>query len=258
MQRLKKFQAISIAILIILSWFVFLLLFLGRDLAEFNFLQVLIIIWWQTFLYTGLFIIGHEAIHGLVYPEDRQINNFIGSIAVLLYAFFSYQELSTKHWLHHHHPATDLDPDFHNGKNSQFWSWYWHFLKNYWSWGRIGILLSILSLISYLLHISLVNIFVLMIFPSLLSSLQLFYFGTFLPHREPQQGYSQPHKAKSSNLPVFWSLITCYHFGYHQEHHENPQTPWWRLPELVNQKRSYFSSRENNQGSLSKDTHLKK
>lgn len=234
MQSLKKFQGITIAIVIILLWFVFLLLFLSCDLSQFNLLQVLIVIWWQTFLYTGLFIIGHEAIHGLVYPDNLQVNNFIGSLSVLLYAFFSYEQLLTKHWLHHHYPASDLDPDFHNGKNSQFWSWYWHFFQGYWSWWRIGVLLIILSSISYLLHISLLNIFVLMVLPSLLSSLQLFYFGTFLPHSEPKEGYSHPHKAKSNTLPVFWSLIACYHFGYHQEHHENPQIPWWKLPELVN------------------------
>jgi beta-carotene ketolase (CrtW type) len=24
-------------------------------------------------------------------------------------------------------------------------------------------------------------------------------------------------------------MISCYFFGYHFEHHESPQTPWWRL-----------------------------
>jgi beta-carotene ketolase (CrtW type) len=58
----------------------------------------------------------------------------------------------------------------------------------------------------------------------------LFYFGTFLPHREPEEGYSNIHCAQSNSLPVFWSFITCYHFGYHQEHHEYPHVPWWHLP----------------------------
>jgi beta-carotene/zeaxanthin 4-ketolase len=25
-------------------------------------------------------------------------------------------------------------------------------------------------------------------------------------------------------------LISCYHFGYHEEHHELPHLGWWQLP----------------------------
>ncbi|HYD98464.1 MAG TPA: fatty acid desaturase, partial [Alphaproteobacteria bacterium] len=28
------------------------------------------------------------------------------------------------------------------------------------------------------------------------------------------------------------SLLTCYHFGHHHEHHLRPDVPWWRLPSL--------------------------
>jgi beta-carotene ketolase (CrtW type) len=45
-------------------------------------------------------------------------------------------------------------------------------------------------------------------------------------------GYTNPHRAQSNPLPIFWSFITCYHFGYHQEHHEYPHVPWWKLPEI--------------------------
>ncbi|MFA9473554.1 MAG: fatty acid desaturase [Filomicrobium sp.] len=27
------------------------------------------------------------------------------------------------------------------------------------------------------------------------------------------------------------SLLTCFHFGYHHEHHLQPDVPWWRLPD---------------------------
>jgi len=46
------------------------------------------------------------------------------------------------------------------------------------------------------------------------------------------QGDDDPHHALSSNFPPWLSLLTCYHFGYHREHHEAPGVPWWRLPEL--------------------------
>ena len=225
MRQFNKFSGIIIALIIILLWSVSLLLFLRCDLSRFNLLQIFIGIWWQTFLYTGLFINSHEAIHGLVYPSNLKLNNFIGSLSVSLYACFAYDQLWKKHWLHHHYPASELDPDFHDGKNSQFWAWYWHFFKGYWSWWRIGLLISVFGLISYLVKIALIQLVLFILLPSLLSSLQLFYFGTFLPHRH--------HQVTSIYLPMFWSLITCYHFGYHQEHHDNPEIPWWKLPDLI-------------------------
>lgn len=175
--------------------------------------------------------------HGLVCPHNLQLNHRIGSAAVLLYALFSYKELLTKHWLHHCHPATPLDPDFHDGTNGNFWAWYCHFLKGYWSWKRLGGLLATLSLIGYWLHVSTVNLFFFVLLPSILSSLQLFYFGTFLPHREPKGGDRHPHCPQSTTLPIFWSFITCYHFGYHREHHEHPHVSWWKLPEIHRQQR---------------------
>ena len=35
------------------------------------------------------------------------------------------------------------------------------------------------------------------------------------------------------SLVIAWlaSLLTCFHFGMHHEHHLSPNTPWWRLPE---------------------------
>ncbi|MFB2979106.1 fatty acid desaturase [Microseira sp. BLCC-F43] len=43
-------------------------------------------------------------------------------------------------------------------------------------------------------------------------------------------GYTNPHRCQSNSLSTFWSFITCYHFGYHEEHHEYPEVPWWQLP----------------------------
>ncbi|MDR9402044.1 MAG: fatty acid desaturase [Halothece sp. Uz-M2-17] len=235
------FWGIAIALTIIGLWMSSLFLFLTWEVSESHLLQILTAIWWQTFLYTGLFITAHEGMHGLICPHKLQLNHLIGLTAVKLYGLFPYQKLLTKHWLHHDHPTSPLDPDFHDGKNSAFWAWYCHFLKNYWSWKRSGGLLSILSLISVGLHIPALNLVCFVLFPSILSSLQLFYFGTFLPHREPQGGYCSPHHAQSTALPIFWSFLTCYHFGYHQEHHENPHVPWWQLPRVYHHTQRYVS-----------------
>jgi beta-carotene ketolase (CrtW type) len=195
--------------------------------------RILIAMLWQTFLYTGLFITGHEAMHGLIFPGNLKVNHLIGSTAVSLYALFAYKKLLKKHWLHHKHPSTLLDPDFHDGKEKGFWAWYFYFLKGYWSWKRMGCLLTLLAFITYALGINPANTILYCLFPSFLSSLQLFYFGTFLPHKEPENSHENSGRVQSTRLPFLLSFLTCYHFGCHQEHHENPHVPWWKLHALT-------------------------
>jgi beta-carotene ketolase (CrtW type) len=175
--------------------------------------------------------------HGLVYPRNSQVNHLIGAIAVSLYALFSYEQLSQRHQQHHQYPSTLLDPDFHNGKNQGFLPWYFHFLQGYWNWKRMGLLLLILCSLNLVTDISLLDISCFILLPSFLSSLQLFYFGTFLPHRESKQGDLHSGQVQTTELPAVLSFITCYHFGYHQEHHDNPHLPWWELPTAYRQKR---------------------
>jgi beta-carotene ketolase (CrtW type) len=66
------------------------------------------------------------------------------------------------------------------------------------------------------------------ILPLLLSALQLFVVGTVLPHRRAE-ACGNRHRAESLALPPWLSLLACYHFGYHWEHHEYPQVPWFGL-----------------------------
>ncbi len=186
----------------------------------------------QSLLYTGLFITAHDAMHGQVLPKNRKINDFIGTIAVRLYAFFSYKNLLSKHWEHHKHPATQDDPDFHDGRHRGFFRWYLHFMANYLSWQQIIGMAIMFNVMRYLLHISTMNLILFWIIPAFVSTFQLFYFGTFLPHRELDEGYKDHHRARSNNYSVFWSFLSCYHFGYHWEHHEYPYIPWWQLPAI--------------------------
>ncbi len=186
----------------------------------------------QSLLYTGLFITAHDAMHGQVLPKNRKINDFIGTIAVRLYAFFSYKNLLSKHWEHHKQPATQDDPDFHDGRHGGFFRWYLHFMANYLSWQQIIGMAIMFNVMRYLLHISTMNLILFWIIPAFVSTFQLFYFGTFLPHRELDEGYKDHHRARSNNYSVFWSFLSCYHFGYHWEHHEYPYIPWWQLPAI--------------------------
>ncbi|HEY9851997.1 MAG TPA: fatty acid desaturase [Leptolyngbyaceae cyanobacterium] len=227
---------IIIAGLIIVLWLISEVLFLSIHIEKSSVLWLVPAIGWQTFLYTGLFITAHDAMHGVVFPQNIKINNLIGTIAVTLYGLLSYDKLLKKHWFHHKHPATELDPDFHDGKHKSFFAWYFHFMKGYANWQQIIAMTVVFYPLILLLHIPIINLALFWWIPSILSSLQLFYFGTFLTHREPTGGYKNHHRAESTHFSTFWSFITCYHFGYHQEHHEYPHVPWWKLPEMVGEK----------------------
>jgi beta-carotene ketolase (CrtW type) len=238
-KRKLSFVGLLTAIAIIEVWATNLILLMPIDVKEYNVLFLLIAIALQSFLYTGLFITAHDAMHGVVCPSNNKINHSIGWLCLNLYGFLSYSKLLKKHWLHHHNPATsEVDPDFHNGKDKNFWSWYLFFMKNYWSWQQMLFVTILYNFLHYgFFHIPHLNLNLFWVIPSILSSLQLFYFGTFIPHSEPAEGYVHPHRARTISRPVWLSFITCYHFGYHEEHHEFPHVPWWGLPNIYQLKR---------------------
>lgn len=225
-------RGLLIASVIITLWATSLVFLLCLDISHMPVIGRLPLVAWQIFLYTGLFITAHDAMHGAILPHHPRINHWVGTLAVRLYGLFSYQKLLKKHWEHHRAPATEIDPDFHDGQHKNFFAWYFHFMKGYWSWTQLLGLMAVFNLIKFGLHVPEPNLIWFWAVPSVLSSVQLFFFGTFLTHREPKGGYNHPHRSQTTNYPAWLSFITCYHFGYHQEHHEHPDVPWWRLPEV--------------------------
>lgn len=221
---------VLIAGFIISLWAISIVCLLSINLAELPSWLIFLAMLWQTFLYTGLFITAHDAMHGSVFPQNQKVNSFVGRFAVTAYGLFSYRKLLQKHWLHHKHPDSELDPDFHNGINKNPLAWYFHFMKGYWDWRQIIGLSLIYNLAKSALQVPESNLILFWVIPPLLSSVQLFYFGTFLTHKEPEGGHTNPHRTQTNPLPIIWSFITCYHFGYHEEHHEYPCIPWWQLP----------------------------
>lgn len=231
---------VAIALLVISLWAINLnFLLTSINVADTPLSWQILAVLSQTFLYTGLFITAHDAMHGAVFAKHPQINYLIGSLSLLLYGFFSYNQLLTKHLQHHHSPATDADPDFHDGSHKNLIAWYIHFMQGYWSWRRLGYLILAYHSMHIFLHIAYANLVSFWVIPAILSSLQLFYFGIFIPHREPIGGYQTLSSRTSSSRtqsvyrPLFWSFLTCYHFGYHQEHHMYPNAPWWKLPMII-------------------------
>jgi beta-carotene ketolase (CrtW type) len=225
-------KGIFIGAAVILLWIVNLFLLLSAETAKLPIYSVILAILAQTFFYTGLFITAHDAMHGLVAPQHKKLNRFIGTLCVFLYALFSFQGLRSEHQKHHAHPGSGDDPDFHDGKHRGFWPWYFHFMRTYVTWQQLAGMAIAFNVMLHFFKIPQTNLILFWTLPALLSTLQLFYFGTYLPHREPAGGYDNAHRAKSNDFSVFWSFITCYHFGYHWEHHEYPYVPWWKLPSV--------------------------
>jgi beta-carotene/zeaxanthin 4-ketolase len=184
----------------------------------------------QCWLYVGLFIVAHDCMHGSLWPGHPRLHYAIGQLAVGFYAGFSYRELLANHMLHHKHSGTAEDPDFAEPQPVGFLAWYWNFMLEYMGWKPIAIMSVQSAIYFFVIGTSYSNVIAFWVIPAVLSSLQLFTFGTYLPHRPGEHEFQDRHNARSNDYPPWLSLITCFHFGYHHEHHVNPGEPWWRLP----------------------------
>ncbi|MDQ3394636.1 MAG: fatty acid desaturase [Bacteroidota bacterium] len=221
MKKQGKYNGIFVAGLIISCWFSLLVYLLNLQ-VNYNNLIIYIFILLQTHLYTGLFITAHDAMHGVV-SKNRKLNKIIGNIAALLFAFNFYNKLIIKHHEHHRFVGSDKDPDYHEGP---FFVWYFNFLKQYITWYQILLMAVTYNLLALVFPRG--NLVLFWIVPSLLSTFQLFFFGTYLPHRG-DHAPDNKHKSRSFQRNHFLAFITCYFFGYHYEHHDSPSTPWWQL-----------------------------
>lgn len=184
----------------------------------------------QCWLSVGLFIIAHDAMHGSLAPFRPGLNRWIGRLCLALYAGFSYDRLLPSHFAHHRHSGTAEDPDFHAGGPRLFWPWFVVFFRRYFGWAEFVRLSAIVLAYLFVLRAPIANLLVFWAVPALLSAVQLFYFGTYLPHRQEEEAFGDEHRARSSGFAWPVSLLTCFHFGYHHEHHAMPHVPWWRLP----------------------------
>ena len=222
-----SYPGIWIAAGIILLWAMCLWYNLTTP-VRYDSLSTYLRIWLQMHLFTGLFITAHDAMHGTVSPGLARLNHAIGRICCTLFLFNSYKQMRPKHYAHHRHVATDHDPDFHRG-NPGFFPWYASFLNSY-----LSVRQFILAAICFnlaILWLPQENLILYWIIPSVLSTFQLFYFGTFLPHMGEHDS-DNPHHSHTQGRNHLWAFLSCYFFGYHYEHHDSPRTPWWQLWKL--------------------------
>lgn len=218
-------MGLFIAFLILLLWsshLIYILINVCPDwLNPLMYIHILL----QTWLFTGLFITGHDAMHGSV-TKVKWLNKAIGYIVTLMYAGMWYPTLVKQHRKHHLHPASADDPDY-CVTSQHFLAWWFSFMKSYLA---IGQLVFMAVLFNFgLLFFDEVQLVVLWVLPAIASTFQLFYFGTYLPHRQPHTSDMHPHNSRTQARNHLWAFISCYFFGYHYEHHESPRTPWWKL-----------------------------
>ena len=185
----------------------------------------------QCWLSVGMFIVAHDAMHGSLAPGRPGVNTAIGALLLVVYAGFGWRKLRDAHFAHHKHVGTHQDPDFHAANPRQFWPWYGMFLRRYFGWWSMAYVWTVVLVYFFVLKVPPLNILLLYGLPAMASSLQLFFFGTYRPHRHQAQPFADRHLARSNDYGKLASLLSCFHFGYHHEHHLSPELPWWRLPQ---------------------------
>ncbi|MGB7404134.1 MAG: fatty acid desaturase [Pacificimonas sp.] len=184
----------------------------------------------QAWLSTALFITAHDAMHGSLAPRWPRLQRRLGRVALMVYAGLDYSRMEPAHFDHHKHVGTADDPDFHENDPIRFGPWLVAFFRRYYTHAQLARITAV-AVAYLLLGASLLNIIAFWAVPALVALLQLFYFGTYLPHRHDGSAFVDRHRARSTRLPDALSALTCFHFGgYHHEHHLHPSVPWWRLP----------------------------
>lgn len=244
-------RGLGLAAGLLLGWLGSWAVLLPTTLSHLSPVLVVVAVLLRTLLQTGLFIVAHDAMHGSLWPQRPGANRPIGQLALLLYAALPYGRCQRNHGLHHRHAGTAGDPDHHLEGQPGLWRWYGRFMAAYLTAGQLTVLvLCWLALAALAWPVSaspLANVALYGVLPTLLSSAQLFLVGTFLPHRASSSDrgcapLASPecarHEPRSLNWPVWLSLLSCYHFGYHWEHHAHPHLAWHELPTVRRQPSS--------------------
>jgi beta-carotene ketolase (CrtW type) len=188
----------------------------------------------QCWLSVGVFIVCHDAMHGSLMPGRPRANSVIGAVLLALYAGFAWKQLRDAHFAHHKLSGRAGDPDFDEHHPDNFWRWYGTFFRRYFGWRSLLFVHTVVGIYWLVLDVPMAQIVLLYGLPALASSLQLFYFGTFRPHRhlsgDDTAAFADRHNTRSDDFGALASLASCFHFGYHLEHHRRPDVPWWALP----------------------------
>ena len=193
---------------------------------------VVTVLLFQCWLNVGLFIIAHDCMHGSLAPRWPRVNTLMGTLSLALYAGFSYAKLLPAHHCHHRVPGTEEDPDFSVAHSDNPTLWFVEFVRRYFGLREFAILTTLLTLYLVVLAVPLERMLLFWALPAIASSMQLFFFGTYLPHRTTGEPFEDQHRARNNEFGYWGSLFSCYHFGFHHVHHLYPGVPWWGLPHV--------------------------
>ena len=144
---------------------------------------VVTVLLFQCWLNVGLFIIAHDCMHGSLAPRWPRVNTLMGTLSLAIYAGFSYAKLLPAHHCHHRVPGTEEDPDFSVAHSDNPTLWFVEFVRRYFGLREFAILTTLLTLYLVVLAVPLERMLLFWALPAIASSMQLFYFGTYLPHR---------------------------------------------------------------------------
>ena len=70
-------------------WLISLVGCLSLNLESLQLSALIPLVLLRTFVQTGLFIIGHDAMHGTLSPNRSKLNDFIGTASLILYSLRS-------------------------------------------------------------------------------------------------------------------------------------------------------------------------
>ncbi len=228
-------MGIFISVSVILIWALHLAyMLLGVPLSASNpwmYLHILI----QGYLFTGLFITAHDAMHGNV-SSKKWVNLMIGYVASFLFAGMSYKRLRKNHGLHHKHSASKGDPDFYT-RSQNYFRWLGIFMWRYVTLIQLVVMAIFFNLLLLIPGVSETKALLYWALPAVLGTLQLFTIGIYWVHKLPHTEKMGPHKARTQIKNHLWAMLSCYFFGYHREHHNNPRIPWWELHKVKMQEK---------------------
>ncbi|MEN9879116.1 MAG: hypothetical protein RLZZ158_2155 [Cyanobacteriota bacterium] len=233
-------KSIFLALLVLWLWLSSLYWFLTSPSLRYSLPLIVLAVLLRTFLQTGLFIVAHDAMHGNLVPGKAVFNTWLGVVFLGVYGLLSYDICRENHINHHQFCGQSGDPDVPLALLAKPLAWYFRFMYSYTSLGQLLGLVMIWGLSLLVLPGDwgqlLFGLACFWILPMVLSSAQLFIFGTYLPHRSASGAQENASQGPgdclivSTDLHEFWSLLSCYHFGYHCEHHNNPALAWHQLP----------------------------
>lgn len=181
----------------------------------------------QAYLFTGLFITAHDAMHGNI-SQKKWVNTILGYTSSFLFAGMYYKRLRKNHGMHHKYSATEKDPDFYV-HSQNFFKWWGVFMWRYVTIIQLVFMAIFFNLLLLIPGVTELNALLYWALPAIFGTLQLFWVGVYWPHRMPHHEEMGPHKARTQTKNHLWAMLSCYFFGYHREHHNDPRTPWWRL-----------------------------